>query len=637
MPEERRERIEEPANESDTARLAAIVKSSADAIIGQSLDNIIESWNQGAETIYGYTRAEAIGRPIAILIPAELMAQETSWQERIKRGESMSGPETIRLHKENRSVFVSVTLSPIRDAGGEIVGISHICREVASRVKEEHALAQLAAIIDSSEDAVISMSLNGVIQTWNSGAERLYGYPADEVVGEPMMNLLPKSLIDQEQQLLAGICKGQRVEQFETVRIHKEGRPIPVSLSLSPIRNSRGEIAGISHISRDISEAMQLKDRLQLSQRMEAVGRLAGGVAHDFNNLLTIITGYGALFQAGLEDKSELKDMADEVMRAAEKAAELTKQLLAFSRGQAVRLRPVDLNDVLAEMHSMLRRLIGEDIEIKMTLHEGARMIHADPGQISQIIINLAANARDALPEGGKIALQTANWMIEDDPFHRQLGFAPGNYVRLIFSDNGHGMDAETAKHIFEPFFTTKEMGRGTGLGLSTVYGIVKQIGGQIAVYSEAGAGTTFTIYFPCSESETAAVQKSKSKSARGCEKVLLVEDEPALRKLAESILLANGYEVALASNAEEALAALDAHGGSIQLLLTDIVMPGMDGQKLASEVTRRSPHIRPVFMSGYSEHAVLESILNDRSAAFLQKPFTPTQLLEKIREVLDA
>ena len=324
--------------------------------------------------------------------------------------ESIGGQETIRLHKENRSVFVSVTLSPICDTGGEIVGISHICREVASRVKEEHALAQLAAIIDSSEDAVISMSLRGVIQTWNSGAERLYGYPAEEVVGEPMMNLLPKSLIDQEQQLLEGICKGQRVEQFETVRIHKEGRPIPVSLSLSPIRNLRGEIAGISHISRDISEAMQLKDRLQLSQRMEAVGRLAGGVAHDFNNLLTIITGYGALLQAGLEDNSELKDMADEVMRAAEKAAELTKQLLAFSRGQAVRLRPVDLNDVLAKMHSMLRRLIGEDIEIKMTLHEAARMIHADPGQISQIVINLAANARDALPEGGKIALQTANW-----------------------------------------------------------------------------------------------------------------------------------------------------------------------------------------------------------------------------------
>jgi two-component system, cell cycle sensor histidine kinase and response regulator CckA len=618
------------------ARLAAIVESSADAIISHQPNGIIESWNGGAEALLGYSSGEMLGRSIALLIPPEGLRQEEGMLEKARGGEPATCSETLRVHKDGHSVVVSVVLSLSGTATTEIVAISQIARPVTSRAKDEHAAAQLNAIIGSSTDAVISKTLDGVIQTWNSGAEQLYGYTADEVVGQPMMDLLPKSLIEEEQKLLETLRSGQRIDHFETVRIHKEGRPIPVSISLSPIRNSEGQLVGISHISRDISEAMHLKDRLQLSQRMEAVGRLAGGIAHDFNNLLTIITGYNALLQAALEDQPREKAMADEVMGAADKAAELTKQLLAFSRGQAVRLRPVDLNDVLRKMQGMLRRLIGEDIEIKMLLDEGLRKVQADPGQISQIIINLSANARDALPEGGRIVIQTSNWIVKDDLFHRQLGFTPGHYVRLMFSDNGRGMDPETAKHIFEPFFTTKEMGRGTGLGLSTVYGIVKQAAGQISVYSELGSGTTFSIYFPCSEAESCEPAAVEPKKLGGCETILLVEDEPSLRKLAESILQANGYEVLVASSGQDALARAEQRSG-IQLMLTDIVMPGMDGQKLAREIMRRQPSIRPIFMSGYSEHAVLESILNDSAAAFLQKPFTPAQLLEKVREVLDA
>ena len=624
------------AKDGGIARLAAIVESSADAIISHQPNGIIESWNRGAEALFGYSSGEMLGRSIAVLIPPERVRQEEGLLEKARGGEPVACPETLRLHKDTHAVCVSVVLSPIHSARGEVVAISQIVRQVTSRAKDEHAAAQLAAIIGSSTDAVISKSLDGVIQTWNSGAERLYGYAAEEVVGQPMMNLLPKSLIEEEHKLLESMRSGQHIDHFETVRIHKEGRPIPVSISLSPIRNSEGELVGISHISRDISEAMQLKDRLQLSQRMEAVGRLAGGIAHDFNNLLTIITGYNALLQAALAEQPEERAMADEVMGAAEKAAELTKQLLAFSRGQAVRMRPVDLNDILRRMQAMLRRLIGEDIEIKMLLDDGLTRVQADPGQISQIIINLSANARDALPEGGRIVIQTSNWIVEDDLYHRQLGFAPGRYVRLTFTDNGRGMDPETCKHIFEPFFTTKEMGRGTGLGLSTVYGIVKQSGGQIAVYSEVGSGTTFSIYFPCSEAESCEPALIATKKLKGSETILLVEDEPSLRKLAESILQANGYEVLVASSGQDAIAKVEQRSG-IQLMLTDIVMPGMDGQRLAQEIMRRQPSIRPIFMSGYSEHAVLESILNDSAAAFLQKPFTPAQLLEKIREVLDA
>ena len=501
----------------------------------------------------------------------------------------------------------------------------------------EHDVAQLAAIVDSSADAIISKTLEGIIQTWNAGAERLYGYPAEEVLGQPMMSLLPKGLIEQENDILLRVGRGERLEPFETIRIHKSGRPIPISLTISPIRNAAGSIIGASHIARDMTEAKQLKDKLQLSQKMEAIGRLSGGVAHDFNNLLTVIAGYGALLQADLKNDSEQLEMINEVMRAAERAADLTRQLLAFSRQQIVQLRSVDLNDSLLKIHAMLRRLIGEDVEVKLELQPGLRNIRADSGQISQILMNLTANARDAMPSGGKISIRTESWVVEDDRFHRELGFTPGCYARLLFSDTGQGMDSETRAQIFEPFFTTKESGKGTGLGLATVYSIVKHNGGHISVYSEPGYGTTFTIYLPCAEEEQVPVAHAVPEVAKGSETILLVEDEPSLRKLAHSILKGNGYTVLPASNTQEALDLCSRHAGKISLMLTDIVMPGGNGEQLASQVCERRRGLRVMFMSGYSEHAILERILSQPGAAFLQKPFTPAQLLTKVREVLDS
>jgi PAS domain S-box-containing protein len=501
----------------------------------------------------------------------------------------------------------------------------------------ERAAAQLAAIVNSSEDAIITESLEGIIESWNNGAEKLYGYTRSEVVGLAMSSLLPKSLLDEEREILERMRNGETLTRFETVRVHKAGRAIPVSLTISPLRTTDGRIIGVLQVARDISEPLLLKDKLQLSQKMEAVGRLAGGVAHDFNNLLTIINGYAGLLRTGLGDRPAQLEMLDEITHAAQRATDLTRQLLAFSRRQSVRLRPLDLNESIAKMEAMLRRLIGEDIAIETHLESNLLPVQADPGQISQILMNLTANARDAMPGGGKIVISTANWFVEKDRFHTQLGFTPGRYVRLSFTDTGEGMDSETCKHIFEPFFTTKEVGKGTGLGLSTVYGIVKQAGGQVSVYSEPGCGTTLAIYLPCSPIDSEHQEPAAPLLKKGSETVLLVEDEPALRKLAQSMLQGSGYAVIAASTPEEAIEYARSYPDQIHLLLTDIVMPGMNGQVLSSEVNWHRPDIRNIFMSGYTEHATLQRILSEPGAAFLQKPFTPAQLLEKVREILDS
>jgi PAS domain S-box-containing protein len=637
MPEPQSRSIGKMADDAEIAQLAAILQSSNDAIVGMNLDGAVQIWNRRAELLYGYSREEMLGRSITILRPSDRTDIEADIFRRIRDGCRVAPFETIRQRKDGTLISLSVNISPVLNEGFQISGFSDVARELTPSLTSDRAIAQLAAIVDSSDDAIIGNSIDGgVIQSWNGGAERLYGYTAQEVLGQPMFSLLPKNLFDEEKGILERVRRGEHVDHFDTIRIHKEGRPIEVSLTISPIRDSTGEIIGVSHIARDVSETKRLKDKLQVSQKMEALGRLAGGVAHDFNNLLTVINGYGALLQTALKDEPDCQDMANEVMAAAGAAAELTRQLLIFSRNQVVRLQPIDLNSALLGTLAMLRRLLGEDITIETRLAPDLESVRADPGHIGQILMNLSANARDAMPGGGRITIQSESWIVEEDEYNQRLGFAPGRYVRLLFSDTGHGMDAKTQAHIFEPFFTTKEIGKGTGLGLATVYGIVKQSGGQISVYSEPGSGTTFAIYFPSSAPESQAIAPLVGEVRRGSETILLVEDEPRIRKLALSILRANGYTVLPAGNAEEALSQSLDYSGAIQLMLTDVVMPGNNGQQLATRISEQRPKIRVMFMSGYTEHAILERILLEPKAAFLQKPFTPDQLLKKVREALD-
>jgi PAS domain S-box-containing protein len=623
-------------DDAEIAVLAAIVESSHDAIIGIRLDGRVESWNRGAELLYGYSREEMLGRSMAHLLPDGHVDEEASLRREVQNGHHMPAIETVRVCKSGSQIEVSLAISPIHNETGELRGFSHIARDISARVRSERAGAHLAAIIDSSDDAIISQTIDGVIQSWNAGAERLYGYAAQEVLGQPMVKLLPKSLLEEESAIWTKVRRGERVQHFDTVRIHKDGRPLEVSLTISSIHGPAGEIIGISHVGRDISATRQLRERLQVSQKMEALGRLAGGVAHDFNNLLTVINGYGALLQAAMKNDPDCEDMANEVIGAAEKAAELTRQLLVFSRHQVFHLQALDLNEQVLKVRGMLSRLIGEDVSVETRLAPCLERIRSDPGQIGQILMNLAANARDAMPGGGKIVIQTENWTVEEDRFHEQIGFTPGRYVRLLFSDTGHGMDAITRSRIFEPFFTTKEIGKGTGLGLASVYGIVKQSGGQISVYSEPECGTTFAIYLPSTEEDQPRDVTPEAEVRRGHETILLVEDEPSVRKLAYSILQANGYTVLTASNATEALSQARCHAERIKLLVTDIVMPGGNGQELASQLAAQRPDLRVIFMSGYSEHVIPERIFSEPGAAFLQKPFTPAQLLRAIRDMLD-
>jgi len=368
---------------------------------------------------------------------------------------------------------------------------------------------------------------------------------------------------------------------------------------------------------------------------MEAVGRLAGGIAHDFNNLLLAILGFSDLLLNDLEPDSPHRDDVTEIQKAAQRAAALTRQLLAYSRKQVLQAKVIDLNQVVSEVHKMLRRMIGEDIELITMLDPDLGKVKADPSQIEQVIINVAINARDAMPQGGRLALRTSNVELDDTTSDLQ----PGSYILLSVSDTGAGMSSDIKTHMFEPFFTTKDLGKGTGLGLSTVYGIVKQSGGDIEVDSEPGRGTTFKIYFP-SVSEAAMPAKlpdSASPKICGLETILLAEDEAGVRSLLGRVLQRNGYTVLEAENGTEALQWCARHPGAIHLLVTDLVMPRMSGRELAERITQIRPDLKVLYMSGYTDDAIIRQGILELGAAFLQKPFIPAALLERVRQLLDS
>jgi two-component system, cell cycle sensor histidine kinase and response regulator CckA len=380
------------------------------------------------------------------------------------------------------------------------------------------------------------------------------------------------------------------------------------------------------------------EDQLRQSQKVEAIGRLAGGIAHDFNNLLTIINGYTELLLARLPGEDRVSKDINEIRKAGQRAASLTRQLLAFSRKQILEPRVLDLNAIVVDLEKMLRRLIGEDVELKIVPASGLRRIKADPGQIEQVIMNLVVNARDAMPKGGKLTLETANVDLDETYAGRHVGVRAGAYVLLAVSDSGCGMDREAMAHIFEPFFTTKGPGKGTGLGLSTVYGIVKQSGGNVWAYSEPGLGTTLKIYLPQAEGaiERSAREGRSGRAARGSETILLVEDQTEVRKLVREILEMNGYTVVAASEGLEALEICKQHEGPIHLMLSDVVMPQMGGRELAGRLATHRPDMKVLYMSGYTSNAIVHHGILDPGTAFLQKPFTPDGLACKIREVLD-
>lgn len=517
--------------------------------------------------------------------------------------------------------------------------------EITQRMRTEEALraseSRLAGILNTADDAIISIDANQHIKLFNQGAERIFQYSDSEVINQPLELLLPLRFASIHRQHVVEFGNSPDVSRAMGQRreIHgrrKDGAEFSAEATISKLK--LGDEISFTVMLRDITDRKNLEEQLRQAQKMEAIGRLAGGIAHDFNNLLTAIIGYSQVAMSRLDSSDSVYSAIEQVDKAAQRAATLTSQLLAFSRRQILQPKLLDLNDVVNDMNRMLQRLIGEDVKLVTVVQPSLGTVMADPGQIEQVIVNLAVNARDAMPQGGKLTIETANVELDENYTRTHAQVEPGSYIMLAVSDTGSGMDVETMSKIFEPFFTTKEVGRGTGLGLSTVYGIIKQSGGHIWVYSEPGQGTSFKIYLPRVEGmpEMLGLDAGHLTLMRGSETILLVEDEEAVRKLAREILEMNGYTVLEASNGDDALRMAHDPENKIDLLLTDVVMPDTSGKELANQLGITMPHIKVLYMSGYTDNTIIHHGVLDAGIAFLQKPFTPSSLARKVRAVLD-
>ncbi len=518
-------------------------------------------------------------------------------------------------------------------------------RRADEKLRESEDLYRL--LVGGINDyAIFMLDPEGRVASWNQGAERIKGYRAEEIVGEHFSRFYTEEDIGngKPESELKVVARDGRYEE-EGWRVRKDGTRFFANVLITALRGEAGQLRGFSKVTRDITERKlteealhKAEEQLRQSQKLEAVGQLAGGIAHDFNNLLTAILGQSEMILRRLAGGDPLRQKVEEIKKAGDRAALLTYQLLAFSRKQILQPRVLDLNAIISETGKILQRLIEENIEIKLVLDPLLGMVKADPGQISQIIINLMVNARDAMPRGGRITVETQNIYLGEEYAGRHVSVRPGRYIMFAVSDTGTGMDDETQKHIFEPFFTTKGVGKGTGLGLSTVYGIVKQSGGNIWVYSELGQGTTFKIYLPrvAETIDTAEVEAAADDLPRGTETILLVEDDEAVRSLAREFLESCGYEVLEAADGEEAVAICEDQDCSIDLLITDVVMPRMNGREVAERLPAIRPQLRVLFTSGYTENAIVHHGVLDEGANFIAKPFSMEGLAHKVREVLD-
>ncbi len=531
---------------------------------------------------------------------------------------------------------------PLVSADGRAHQVLGVATDITDRKRTEAALRNseesYRSLVDGVRDVIFALSPSGEVTSLNPAFEEMTGFPPAEWVGRPFEAFVHPDDVPLALDLFGRVLRG---EPRPTIpfRILTKGGSYRVAEFSATAQVRDGRLAGILGIGRDVTERLGLEQQLRQAQKMEAVGRLAGGIAHDFNNILTAITGHADLLLEDLGHHDPRRADVDEIRRSAERAAGLTRQLLAFSRQQVLQPKVVDVNALVLDMDKLLRRLIGEDVELATALDPTLGRVTADPGQLEQVIVNLAVNARDAMPQGGKLTLETRNIDLDSSYTLEHSLVKPGPYVQLTVSDSGIGMDEETQAHAFEPFFTTKPRGQGTGLGLAMVYGTVKQSGGFIWVYSEPGHGATFKIYLPRVDApvESATPPAPVERPPRGSETVLLAEDEPAVRAIAQQVLERQGYTVLAAPSGADALALAAQHGVTIHLLLTDVVMPGMSGRDLADRLTAQRPGIRVLYISGYTDNAIVRHGMLEPGLAYLQKPFRPDALVRKVREVLDA
>ena len=506
------------------------------------------------------------------------------------------------------------------------------------RREAEQTRDRLAAIVESSEDAIISLTCKGDIVSWNSGAKRIFGYVASEIQGAAISKLFASNRIHEIEETLERLGNGHSTKRYRTEGRTKSHAIIQVAVAISPLRDLDGTISGGAAIIRDITQHCFLEEQLRQSHKMEAIGRLAGGVAHDFNNILTVILGHAGQLQKKLHLNDPFLKAVLEIRRAAEQGAALTRQLLIFSRKQVSRPRALDLNVLVEGMQTMLERLIGEDLELEFVKRPTSSRVRADASQMSQVLMNLAANARDAMPMGGKIVIETGEVFRNQDDF-TPLGDHPtGRYITLTVTDTGTGIDLNDRSRIFEPFFTTKAPGKGTGLGLATAYGIVREHGGWIDVDSEINQGTTVRVYLPALRQGAIeeAVPSGRTISSQHQGTILLVEDQSPVRMLVEDVLAESGYSVLSAADGAEALELAIGCSGSIDLLITDVVMPKMNGPELARHLSKSRPNLAVLYISGYSDVPLSRKRNIQPGTAFLGKPFTPEALIAEAHKLLN-
>ncbi len=597
--------------------------------------------NEAAVRQYGYTRDDFLEMTLEDMHPLEEVPALRELVAKAETGLRKRG-EWRHRRKDGTTIEVEITRNTLT-FGGRPAALA-MAQDITERHRAAQALratqARFAGILDIADDAIISVNNDQHIHLFNQGAERIFGYAAEEVLGNSLEMLLPSRFLDVHRQHIRGFAQsadtarrmGERRQIFGR---RKDGTEFPAEASISKLQSGADTVFTV--ILRDTTERQSLQTQLLQAQKMEAVGRLAGGIAHDFNNLLTAIFGSTDLVLEDLSVDDQRRADVEDIKRAAQRAAALTRQLLAFSRQQVLTPQVLDLNALIRDLEKMLRRLIGEDIQFRTVLASDLGAVRADPGQLEQVIMNLAVNARDAMPQGGKLTVETANVDVDDAYAQAHVPMVPGRFAMLAVSDTGIGMETQVKAHIFEPFFTTKEKGKGTGLGLATVYGIVKQSNGYIWVYSQPGHGTSFKIYLPRVEgaAEPAAPRPAPPASLRGAETILLVEDEEAVRNLTRRVLEAHGYTVLTAADGEEALRLATGHNGPIQLLVTDVVMPNMSGRQLAERVVSARRETKVLYLSGYTDDAIVHHGVLEPGIAFLQKPFTPQGLARKLREVL--
>jgi PAS domain S-box-containing protein len=648
-------RQSEEALRSSEQRFKAIFEQAGAGMITTKADQTLLQVTPNVCTMLGYTEGELLKMKLTQLIHKEDIPEVVTHFKEASSGRRPVVELEYRLVRyDGTPVWCQVTTVWQYDRKLKPKYCVTMVQDISERKRAERALEQsqrrYQALVHEIDGIVWEADASSFRFLFVSRqAEKILGFSVDRWIGQPrfLRNQVKPDDLERVLDGFSAAVESKRRQKLEYRIVASDGRTVWIRDTVTCVTEN-DKVTKLRGLMMDVTEQKKAEEalrhseeQLRQSQKMEAIGRLAGGIAHDFNNLLTAITGYGDLLLKGLGEGNKLRREATEISKAARRAAELTGQLLAFSRQQVLQPKLMDLNDVVSDMEMMVRRVIGEHIQLETRLAADIGAVKADPGQMHQVLLNLAVNARDAMDSGGTILVETLAEVVVDEFSRSRPGLEPGDYVVLSVSDTGSGMDEDTRARLFEPFFTTKETGKGTGLGLSTVYGIIKQSGGQISVETELGRGTTFKIYLPLiNEVIVEPLQQNRDalpESSPGTEKVLLVEDDDSVRELAREILEMNGYEVVEASNGVEALGVFEAHAGTVDMMVTDLVMPQMGGRDLATKLTGDHPDLKVLYLSGYTDSVVMQQGMLDPGSYFLQKPFTPAELVHKVREALDA